>query len=231
MSVFKFKNFSVTQSESAMKVGTDGVLLGSWVSCKKSNDILDVGCGTGLISLMIAQRNINSQIIAIEIDEIACKEAQLNINNSDWHDRVSIKNTSFQNFFSSKKFDLIVSNPPFFSSNKSEKKRDIARHKNKLTFEELIQNAKELLLDTGSLAIIIPKKSKSNFCAIARAYSLYCNRVCYVKGNQDSELKRVLMEFSFIDSKIKEEYLIIEKSRNHYTNEYIDLCKDFYLDF
>ena len=214
-----------------MKVGTDGVLLGSWLSCKKSNEVLDVGSGTGLIALMIAQRNLNSRIIAIEIDEMASKEAQLNINNSEWKERVCVKNTSLQNFRTSNRFDLIVSNPPFFPSSKSDKKRDIARHKNKLSFEELIHNSASLLLDTGSFAVIIPKKSKSNFCKIARTYNLYCNRVCYVKGNEDSNHKRVLMEFSFSELKIKEEYLIIERSRNYYTNAYIDLCKDFYLHF
>ena len=117
MAVFRFKKFSIIQEKSAMKVGTDAVLLGSWASCKKANNILDVGCGTGIIALMLAQRNLNSNITGIDIDEITAKEAQLNINNSDWKERVKIKHISLQNFVSKKKFDLIVSNQPFFPKN------------------------------------------------------------------------------------------------------------------
>ena len=230
MSIFKFKKFAIIQEKSAMKVGTDGVLLGSWVSCKRSNKILDVGCGTGLIALMLAQRNLKSSITAIEIDKIASKEAQLNINNSDWKERVNIKNTSLQNFITKIKFDLIVSNPPFFASNRSKDRRDIARHANSLSFEELIQNTADLLLESGILSVIIPKQSEAYFCEIAKSYSLFCNRVCYIKGNEMSEVKRVMIEFSFIKSKIKTEKLTIERSRHQYTNDYINLCQGFYLD-
>ena len=230
MSVFKFKKFVIIQEKSAMKVGTDGVLLGSWATCKKSNEVLDVGCGTGLITLMLAQRNLKSSITGIEIDEIASKEAKLNISNSDWEERVCVKNTSLQKFKTKIKFDLIVSNPPFFPFNKSDKRRDIARHTNSLSFDELIQNAVNLLTKTGELSVIIPKNSEVYFCDIAKSYRLFRNRVCYVKGNENSEVKRVLMGFSFSESKIKEDYLIIEKSRHEYTNQYIQLCKEFYLD-
>ncbi len=231
MSVFKFKKFDIIQDKSAMKVGTDGVLLGSWVSCKKSKLILDVGCGTGLLSLMLAQRNLNCSITGIEIDEIASREAQLNINNSDWHQRVAIINSSLQNFSTDVKFDLIISNPPFFPSNKSTKRRDIARHTNTLSFEQLLQNSANLLALEGRLAVIIPQNLEAYFYKNAEFYNLYCNRVCYLRGNEFSDVKRVMMDFSFKKTEIKEEQLIIEKSRHHYTNDYINLCKDFYLDF
>ena len=110
MSVFKFKKFSITQEKSAMKVGTDGVLLGSWASCEKANTILDIGCGTGLIALMLGQRNLISNVTGIEIDKIASQEAQLNISNSDWEGRIEIKHISLQQFTPQLKFDLIVSN-------------------------------------------------------------------------------------------------------------------------
>lgn len=213
-----------------MKVGTDGVLLGSWTNCKNSINILDIGCGTGLLSLMLAQRNLNSRIIGIEIDAISAREAQLNINNSNWENRIQIINISLQNFITKIKFDLIVSNPPFFPSNNSDNRRDIARRSNTLNFQELIYNTSRLLSLKGIFCIIIPKYYESYFCEICNEHKLYCNRVCKIKGRENSEFKRVLMEFSFSKSKIKENHLIIEKSRHKYSKEYIDLCKDFYLE-
>jgi tRNA1Val (adenine37-N6)-methyltransferase len=229
MSVFKFKEFSIIQEKSAMKVGTDGVLLGCWVSCEKANNILDIGCGTGLITLMLGQRNLDSNVTGIEIDKIAIQEAQENISNSDWQERIKIKHTSLQQFTPQSKFDLIVSNPPFFPQNKSQQSRDIARHTNRLSFEELIDNAAKLLAEKGIFSVIIPKNSEEYFCNIAAFYKLYRNRVCYIKGNETSVVKRVMMEFSFIKSIALIEQLAIERSRHNYTDKYIQLCKDFYL--
>ena len=230
MSVFKFKKFNIIQEKSAMKVGTDGVLLGSWVSCEKGNRILDIGSGTGLISLMVAQRNLDCIITGIEIDKDAFLESQLNIQNSDWGNRILLHNVSLQAFKSKIKFDLIVSNPPFFPTNKSKKKRDIARHTNSLSFEELIHYSANLLSKSGVFCVIIPKKNEEYICDIAKEYKLFYNRVCYVKGNMSSPVKRVLLEFSFIPSKLKKEYLVIEKSRHEYTNQYVNLCQKFYLN-
>ena len=230
MSVFKFKEFSIIQEKSAMKVGTDGVLFGSWVSCKKANNILDIGCGTGLISLMLAQRNLISNVTGIEIDKIASQEAQLNICNSSWENRIEIIYTSLQEFRSEKKFDLILSNPPFFPQNNSQKSRDIARHANTLSFEELVVNSANLLKENGVFSVIIPKEYEQYFCQITDLHKLYCNRVCYVSGSESSEVKRVMMEFSFIKCIKLVEYLTIERSRHNYTDKYIRLCKSFYLN-
>jgi tRNA1Val (adenine37-N6)-methyltransferase len=229
MAVFKFKEFVIIQEKSAMKVGTDGVLLGSWVSSKTADSILDIGCGTGLIGLMLAQRNLKSNITGIEIDKIASQEAQLNIAISDWAKRIDIRHISLQKFNTKIKFDLIVSNPPFFAENKSQQRRDIARHTNNLSFEELIQNAVNLLSEQGIFSVILSKDSEANFSKIATLKKLYCNRACYIKGNKKSEVKRVMLEFSFFKSKIITEHLTIEKSRHQYTDEYTQLCKDFYL--
>jgi tRNA1Val (adenine37-N6)-methyltransferase len=229
MSVFKFKEFNIIQEKSAMKVGTDGVLLGSWVSCENFKNILDIGCGTGLITLMLAQRNAKSNVIGLEIDKIASQEAQLNITNSDWKERIKIQNTSLQKFNTKTQFDLIVSNPPFYAKNKSQQRRDIARRSNQLSFEELIKNTTGLLAEKGTFSVIIPKDSEEYFCKIATLNKLYINRVCYIKGNETSEVKRVMLEFSFINSKTITEQLTIEKSRHEYTDKYIQLCKDFYL--
>ena len=229
MTIFKFKEFTIIQEKSAMKVGTDGVLLGSWVSSKTFDNIIDIGCGTGLITLMLAQRNTKSNIIGIDIDKIASQEAQLNISNSNWNERIDVIHTSLQKFNTKIEFDLIVSNPPFFTENKSQQRRDIARHTNNLSFEELIQNTANLLSEQGIFSTIIPKDSEDTFCKIAALNKLYCNRICYIKGNEKSEVKRVMLEFSFFKSKIITEHLTIEKSRHQYTDEYTQLCKDFYL--
>jgi len=229
MSVFNFKKFSVIQEKSAMKVGTDGVLLGAWIFCEKANNILDVGCGTGLIALMLAQRNLNSNITGIEIDKTASQEAELNVRNSDWKQRISIQHTSLQQFKPQIKFDLILSNPPFFPQNNSKKSRDIARRTNSLSFEELIQNAVDILEEKGIFSVIIPKEYEVYFCNIAISYNLYCNRICNVKGNEIVVTKRVMLEFSFVKAKVTIECLTIEIARHQYTDAYIQLCKDFYL--
>ena len=229
MSVFKFKQFSIIQEKSAMKVGTDGVLLGSWVSCKQANTILDIGCGTGLISLMLAQRNLNSNIIGIEIDAIASQEAQLNVSNSDWQERIKIEHTSLQDFKPQTQFDLIVSNPPFFDENKAQDRRATARHTNSLSFEELIGNAANLLSEKGIFSVIMPEDTEVEFCKIATTHNLYCNRVCNVKGNKTVVVKRVMLEFSFLKTEHITEHLTIETARHQYTDKYIQLCKDFYL--
>ena len=156
-------------------------------------------------------------------------EAQLNINNTSWKERIFIQNISLQNFKTKIKFDLIVSNPPFFPTNDSNERRDIARHTNCLSFEDLVQNSIKILALKGVLAVIIPKYSEDYFCKIAEKYNLYCNRTCYIRGNKFSEVKRVMMEFSFIHSKIRRSYLTVEIARHQYTAEYINLCKDFYL--
>ncbi len=212
-----------------MKVGTDGVLLGSWVTCKHANTILDIGCGTGLIALMLAQRNSKSSITGIEIDAIASQEAQLNVSNSDWQERIKIEHTSLQDFKPQTQFDLIVSNPPFFHENKAQDRRSTARHTNTLSFEELVESAANLLSAKGILGVIIPKSAEVNFCKIAASHNLYCNRVCNVKGNENVAVKRVMLEFSFFKSETTTEHLTIETARHQYTVEYIQLCKDFYL--
>jgi tRNA1Val (adenine37-N6)-methyltransferase len=230
MSVFKFKQFSIVQSISAMKVGTDGVLLGSWVNCQKAKKILDIGTGTGLISLMLAQRNNECNITAVEIDKETSEEANININNSKWRDRISIINISINNFTTTDKFDFIVSNPPYFSKNCSKNKRAIARHTNLLSFQDLIKSTVNLLSSKGIFAVILPKIAEATFCKTATENKLFLIRSCQVKGQKISEFKRVLLEFSFEKSPLESDSLVIEESRHIYTNKYIDLCKDFYLN-
>ena len=230
MSVFKFKEFSIVQTKSAMKVGTDGVLLGSWVNCLNAKKILDIGAGTGLISLMIAQRNNECNITAVEIDKETSEEANININNSKWRDRISIINISINNFITSDKFDFIVSNPPYFPANFSKNKRAIARHTNLLSFQDLIRTTVKLLSSKGIFAVILPKIAETIFCKTANANKLFLIRICQVKWQKNSDVKRVLLEFSFEKSSLDSDSLVIEESRHIYTNKYIDLCQDFYLN-
>ena len=230
MSVFKFKEFSIVQSKSAMKVGTDGVLLGSWINCLNAKKILDIGAGTGLISLMLAQRNNECNITAVEIDKETSEEANININNSKWRDRISIINININNFITSDKFDFIVSNPPYFPANFSKNKRAIARHTNLLSFQDLIRTTVKLLSSKGIFAVILPKIAEAIFCKTANANKLFLIRICQVKGQKSSDIKRVLLEFSFEKSSLDSDSLVIEESRHIYTNKYIDLCQDFYLN-
>ena len=214
-----------------MKVGTDGVLLGAWNVCNKATNILDIGCGTGLISLMLAQRNDAAVITGIEIEENAFLQSLDNFNNSKWSKRLSIIHTSLQDFSSETKFDLIVSNPPFFtdSTQANNQYRKLARSTNSLNFKELISKSKILLSEDGIFSVIIPFPRKEEFINIALENHLFLSRVCNVKGTANSPVKRILMEFNNSQNTILEENLIIEKERHQYTKEYISLCKDFYL--
>lgn len=231
MKPFHFKQFKIHQDKTAMKVGTDGVLLGAWVNCKSANNILDIGTGTGLISLMLAQKNKTVQILAIEIDKDAAIQANENIEDSKWKDRIIVKQISLQNFQTQEKFDLIVSNPPFFNNTfKAESdSRNNARQTESLSFNYLLERTASLLTANGKASFILPFSEKENFISIAKEQQLFLNNILYVKGNLKMEIKRILLEFSFQETEIKEERISIEISRHNYTKEYIELVKDFYL--
>ena len=231
MSAFKFKQFEIAQDKCAMKVGTDGVLIGAWTLCNNATNILDIGSGTGLISLILAQRNHVAVITGIEIEENAFLQSQDNFNNSKWSNRLSIIHTSLQVFSSETKFDLIVSNPPFFtdSTQANNQYRKLARSTNSLNFKELISKSKILLSESGIFSVIIPFSRKEEFINIALENHLFLSRICNIKGTENSPVKRIIMEFNNSQNTILEENLMIEKERHNYTDKYIDLCKDFYL--
>ena len=217
-----------------MKIGTDGVLLGAWVSLDhKPNSILDIGAGTGIIALQLAQRSTANVIDAIEIEENAFEQAVANFENSKWRDRLFCYHTSLQEFSNevNEQFDLIVSNPPFyndtFESNSSA--RNLARFVSSLTFEELLKAVVKLLSTNGTFALVIPNKEEDNFLKLAKRQELYPRRICHVKGTPNSKIKRSMIEFSFVNQGCEVEQLIIETTRHHYTTEYTRLVKDFYL--
>lgn len=231
---FRFKAFTVEQDQCAMKIGTDGVLLGAWTSVDhRPQAILDIGAGTGILSLMIAQRSNAQTIEAIEIDDDAFEQCAENFENSPWADRLFCFHASLLEYIEAvdDTFDLIICNPPFYSEDykTDNEARDLARFNDAMPFEHLIYAAVNLLSEEGVFSVVIPKKEASNFIELASMAGLYPKRILHVKGNPDAEIKRSLIEFTFEDLDAQTTELIIETARHQYTQDYINLTKDFYL--
>ncbi|HSY77895.1 MAG TPA: methyltransferase [Bacteroidia bacterium] len=231
---FVFKQFIVKQNKCAMKVGTDAVLLGAWADLPPSGRVLDIGAGTGIIAMMLAQRCI-AHIDAIEIDEDAFKQALENCGNCKWKDRLNVHHSSFQDFVGtgSKKYDAIVTNPPYFSNSlhAASESRTKARHTHTLTFEELIDGIKALLHLRGTFATILPCKESEKFVEIAEEKGLYPIRMMRIQTTAAKSAKRVLMQFAFQRNSFSESTLVIENSDRSYTPDYKHLTRDFYLGF
>ncbi len=235
MSKFQFKQFTIAQDRCAMKIGTDGVLLGAWAPIENNPfSILDIGAGTGVVALMLAQRSNAQQIDALEIDEEAYEQSVDNFENSPWSDRLFCFHAGLDEFVEEPEdeYDLIVSNPPFYSEDyKSEnEQRDLARFTDAMPFEDLIEAAALLLSENGIFCVIIPYKEEIHFIGLAKEYELYPLKITRVKGTPTTEIKRSLLAFGRNENNIvATDELIIETSRHNYTAEYIALTKDFYL--
>jgi tRNA1Val (adenine37-N6)-methyltransferase len=233
--MFSFKQFSIQQDRCAMKIGTDGVLLGAWTPIENNPfSILDIGAGTGVIALMLAQRSNAEQIDALEIDEEAYEQSVDNFENSPWSDRLFCFHAGLDEFVEEPEdeYDLIVSNPPFYTDDyKSEnEQRDLARFADAMPFEDLIEAAALLLSENGIFAVIIPFKEEGNFLALAKEYELHPLKITRVKGTPTADIKRSLLAFSRDkNTSITIDELIIETARHIYTPEYISLTKEFYL--
>ena len=231
---FQFKQFSIQQDRCAMKIGTDGVLLGAW--CPIGNNpfsVLDIGSGTGILSLMLAQRTQAEQIDAIEIDENAYEQCVENFETSPWSDRLFCFHAGLDEFVEEPEdeYDIIISNPPFYSEDyKTEnEQRDLARFQDALPFEELVEAASLLLSENGIFAVIIPFKEEAHFIALAKECDLFAFKITRVKGTPTSEIKRSLLAFSRIEKLVETDELVIETARHMYTEDYINLTKNFYL--
>ena len=231
---FQFKHFSIHQDKTAMKVGTDGVLLGAWTEINPEVfSILDIGAGTGVISLMMAQRSQAELIDAIELNDEAYEQTVENFERSDWGDRLFCYHASLKEFQDEieDKYDLIISNPPFYTSTYKELPDDraMARHSENLPFTELLLAVSKLLSENGSCSFIIPYSEENNFLLSAKENNLFPNRITRVRGAENTQIKRSLMQFSFKQGKQIETELTIELERHKYTDEYVELVKDFYL--
>lgn len=232
MSLFSFKQFKINQSKTAAKVGTDGVLLGAWIPLDHNpQHILDIGSGTGVIALMLAQRTINAQVTAIEIDRSAYEECLDNFFMSPWSQRLHCIHGDIIKQELNDSFDLIVSNPPFYRDNTfaPNQQRHIARNTASLDFNQLVEKSAKLLNPNGIFSVIVPYKEESSICTVAEKYHLYPFKLTWIKGHPNAVIKRSLIAFSRANISFEPTELVIEEKRHQYTTEYQNLTRDFYL--
>jgi tRNA1Val (adenine37-N6)-methyltransferase len=233
--MFAFKKFSVNQDKTAMKIGTDGVLLGAWCPINnRPNSILDIGTGTGIIALMLAQRTEAQQIDALEIEENAYEQAVDNFENSPWSDRLFCFHAGLDEFVDDPEdeYDLIVSNPPFYVEDykTNDTHRDLARFQDAMPFEDLVAAVDLLLSENGIFAVIIPFKEEERFMDLCAKMELFPIKITRVKGAHNTPIVRSLMAFKRFElTTLTSDELVIEINRHEYTDAYIELTKDFYL--
>jgi tRNA1Val (adenine37-N6)-methyltransferase len=233
-SYFRFKQFTINQDKCAFKVGTDGVLLGACTDVTAKKKILDIGTGTGLIAMMLAQRS-DAGITAIEPDYDSFIQASENIRLSKWSSRIKVENCLLQDYsHDNATFDLVVTNPPYFidSLKNPDPAKSVARHNIKLTHSDILTGANRLLEENGVLQLILPYAEGNIFIAEAQKSGFYCNAVLKIRPMPSAEIRRLILAFSRVKRKATEQFLTIEKGRRHeFTDEYIALLKDFYLKF
>ncbi len=228
MKPFTFKQFVIQQSKEVFRVGTDGVLLGALANIENAFNILEVGTGTGLISLMLAQRNPEAQFLGIDINKDAAELTKFNFEKSPFFSRLKNNHQDFKNFETDKKFDLVVSNPPYFEVSGSEKDK-IARQTVELNFSQLISKSSMLLSKNGVFSVILPAETGNDFIAIAIENGMYLIRKINIKGIENSKVKRLILEFSLSEKDLIESEFIIEKSPRQYSDQYLELTKEFHI--
>ncbi len=232
-SCFRFKSFTVYHDKCGMKVGTDAILLGAWAAAAAPKRILDIGSGTGIIALMLAQRFPTATIDAVEIEPNAFQQAMSNFQDSPWPDRLHIEQTAVQDYRPPQLYDLITCNPPYFREGPGAgtPPRHLARHDDRLSLQELMSTAARLLTCNGDLCVIIPTELSDEAHGVAASHHLQLIRRCLVKPTPRHPPKRHLLQFSpaHRNSRTVDEELTIELQRHHYSPEYTQLAKDFLL--
>ena len=233
---FSFKQFTIYHDQCAMKVGTDGVLLGAWTGLESASGILDVGTGSGLIAVMLAQRS-GAAIDAVEIDNKASIQARENVEATLWHERISIFHDSFQHFSetASSRYDVIVSNPPYFQNSLKPpvKAKTMAKHDTGLDYTTLLSGCARLLKPGGKLSFIIPAADQKQFKELAYFHGLHPSRHTWVRPAPMKKYSRCLIEFSAVSgiTCVENELIIRREDLKSYTADYMELTKDFYLGF
>ena len=228
---FQFKQFHIQQAPNVLPVGTDGILLGSWTSVPTTGRVLDVGTGTGLLCLMMAQRTPRSRITGIDISPDAISCANSNISASPFQTHIQLIETDLKNF-EAPPFDLIVVNPPFFDTGTRNSNPQLAkaRHTDALTLPTLITSISHLLTAEGKSSLILPSEKLALALSLAREQALFPTRITHVSATQQKPPHRVLLQLEQTPSPVEEKHLIIQKGgANQYTDEYIRLTRDFYL--
>jgi len=233
-SVFRFKQFEIEQNGCAMKVGTDGVLLGAWADVQGGKEILDIGTGTGVIAIMLAQRKLDANVDAVEIDATACQTAQKNMLNCPFSNRLNCIEKPIQDFAKTtrKEYDLIVCNPPFFTGGtlSAQTNRNDVRHTIKLPNGDLLNSVQRLLKKDGKLCVVLPFIEGLRFKELAQNYNLYCTKVTQVRPKKEKPVERLLLQFEKVNQPETTDELIIQfEKRNDFTPDYIALTKEFYL--
>jgi tRNA1Val (adenine37-N6)-methyltransferase len=229
---FHFKQFSISHDRSTHKVGTDGVLLGAWVNVDDVKTILDIGTGSGVIALMLAQRTPPEvKIDAIEMQEDDATQARENVNKSPWPNKVNVVHTAIQNFYPERQFDLIVSNPPYFINSwlPPDENRGKARHSTTLTFSDILDAVRRLLNSTGRFAVVLPFTEGKEFVRLAGALGFYATRKLTFQSRKNKPIERLLLEFARTEGEVKTEEVFLYKSDEQWTDEYKALTRDFYL--
>jgi tRNA1Val (adenine37-N6)-methyltransferase len=234
MKFFNFKQFRISDDRSAMKVGTDSVLLGAWIQDKVFENILDIGCGSGLISLMMAQRFENSNVMGIEIDSNSVEDAKFNFEQSIWASRLKVREIDIRKFNSINKYDLVISNPPFFTESllPPMDNRAGARHDFQLSLDDLLMSAVRLLKENAVFALVFPYDREEILIEKASQLNLYPQRILHTRNKPDAQVKRCFIEFQKKQaSEVKMEILEIRDYNNEYSSAYKKLTKDFYINF
>jgi tRNA1Val (adenine37-N6)-methyltransferase len=230
MSIFKFKEFELIQAENAMKVGTDAMLLGAFANATNRRTGLDVGAGTGVLSLMVAQKNDAISFDAIELDQKSAEECTLNFENSKWSDRLSVLNMNFLDFEAPGCYDLVVSNPPYYQSTRLNRdpRKAMARHESSLPMVEFVKNVSQALTSEGEFWIIIPAEDHKNWTKTCSNFGLHLIERNSIYGKEGGEIKRVILAYSKTKILLEEFSFVIRDIANNYTEAYKELTREYH---